>query len=103
MRSRALSPLQEPSAHTFGQARQQEGSSIKREFSRSSTMLGVCVCVWGGGEGYLTVQVMSVSMGRTRPYKSPHTISKIYLQDGKMKLSSCNLKSIQEVALLTAL
>lgn len=52
---------------------------------------------WGVGRG-----VMSVSMGRTRPYKSPHTISKIYLHDGKMKLSSCNLKSIQEVALLTA-
>lgn len=51
----------------------------------------------------LTVQLLSVSMGSTRPYKSLHTISKIYLQDGKMKLSSCNVKSIQEVALLTAL
>lgn len=61
----------------------------------------MCVCVWWGE--CLTVQVLSVSMGSTRPYKSPHTISKIYLQDGKMKLSSCNLKSIQEVALLTVL
>jgi hypothetical protein len=37
------------------------------------------------------------------PCKSLHTISKIYLQHGKMKLSICSLRSIQEVALLTVL
>lgn len=78
-----------------GLANLQEAVGI-RVISAPAACVRVCVGVFNSASPVGII-------GKHEALQIPAYHSKIYLQDGKMKLSSCNLKSIQEVALLTVL